>query len=224
MIAAILLLVALAAPQTLPLYETPDLQGKLYKSVFVPGAGALTVADLPKLPEPARGRLERYLARRAAFKSQMKGGATTMADVAIEAKRRRLEGAIVALIDAPEIDRLAAEYAQGAKVVADWERSPMGPLLEAEYAEDSLKQNPSSPLAPFLYVFIAQRQRAAFEAMTPDKQKDAMSAAAKKYRTFMQRARAAEDPIFTLLADDIDRQASVHVGSAHHPRDFNPDT
>ena len=220
----ILLLASLAAAQTLPLYDTPDLQGKLYKSVFVPGAGALTPSDLPKLAEPERARLERYLARRAAFTSQLKGGATTMADVAIEAKKRRLEGAIVALIDAPEINRLAAEYSQTAKVVADWQRSPMGPLLEAEHAEDSLKQSPSSPLAPFLYVFIAQRQRAAFEAMTPDTQKDAMAAAAKKYRTFMQRARAAQDPIFKLLADDIDRQASVHVGSAHHPRDFNPDT
>ena len=210
--------------QALPVHDTPDLQGKLYRSVFAPGPRALTSADLPQMTGDVRTRLDRYLTRRTAFASKLKGGAASMADIAMEARRRGIEGAIVALIDAPEIERLAVEYAQAAKILSEWDRNPVGPLAEAEHAEDVLKQNPASPLAPFLYVFIAHRQRAAFETLTPERQKDAMSAAAKKYRTFLQRARSAEDPIFKLLADDMDRQPFVYVTSPHHPRDFNPDT
>jgi hypothetical protein len=50
-----------------------------------------------------------------------------------------------------------------------------------------------------------------------------MKAASRKYRAFMQRARAAEDPIYALLADDLDRQPFVYVATDNHPRDFDPD-
>ena len=42
---------------------------------------------------------------------------------------------------------------------------PDGPLEEANHAEALLKKDPSSPLAPWFYVFIAQRQRVAFETL-----------------------------------------------------------
>jgi hypothetical protein len=223
MTGALLVSLALLA-QTVPVYDTPDLQGKLYRAVFVQGAGVLTPADIRGLPAPLRERLERYLERRSAFSSKLPGGATTMEAVAVEAKRRRVEGGIVALIAAPEIERLALEYAQGSKILNEWERRAAGPLAEAQHAEDVLKQNPSTPIAPYLYLFIAHRQRAAFETMNVAANKEAMLAASKKYRTFLQRARSAEDPIFKLLADDMDRQPFVYVTSPHHPRDFNPDT
>jgi hypothetical protein len=218
------LLAVVVSAQSPPVYDTPNLHGKLYRTVFVQGAGTLAAADLPAVPEPARGRLQRVLDRRAAFKSRLQPGASDLHAVAVEAKKRRLEAGICALIDAPEIQQLAADYAQAAKVLYEWEGKPDGPLAEATDAEDFLKRQPATPLAPYLYVLIAARQRAAFETMTPDAEKASMTAAAKKYRTFVQRARSAEDPIFRLLADDMDRQPYLHVKSAHHPRDFDPDT
>ena len=219
-----LLLAVVVSAQSPPVYDTPDLRGKLYKTIFVQGAGTLAVADLAAVPEPARGRLQRVLDRRAAFTSRLQPGASDLQAVAVEAKKRRLEAGIFALIDAPEIQQLAADYAQAAKVLYEWDGKPDGPLAEATDAEDFLKREPATPLAPYLYVLIAARQRAAFETMKPDADKASMTAAARKYRTFLQRARSAEDPIFTLLADDMDRQPHLYVKSEHHPRDFDPDT
>ena len=81
--------------------QAPDLQGKLYKSVFSTGVGALKYEDLPTAPEALRDRLARYLSRRAAFKSGYKSGADSFEAVRVEAKRRMIEQAIVALIEVP---------------------------------------------------------------------------------------------------------------------------
>lgn len=213
-----------ASAQSPPVYDTPDLRGKLYKAIFVQGAGSLAAADLAAVSEPVRGRLQRVLDRRAAFTSRLQPGASDPHAVAVEAKKRRLEAGIFVLIEAPEIPQLAADYAHAAKVLYEWEGEPDGPLAEAIDAEEFLKRQPATPLAPYLYVLIAARQRAAFETMKPDADKASMTAAAKKYRTFLQRARSAEDPIFRLLADDMDRQPHLYQKSEHHPRDFDPDT
>ena len=205
--------------------EAPaDLKGKLYKSVFFSGPGALAAADLSSVPASVRPRLERYLQRRAAFATRLKNGASSFEALRSEAKKRVVERAIVALVEAPQIEDSAAAYAGTARILDEWERQPESPLSEASAAEEFLKKDPSTPLAPYLYVFIAERQRAAFELMTAASQKVEMTAAAKKYRTFMQRARAAEDPIFRLLADDIDRQPFLYANNGFHPRDFDPDS
>jgi len=49
-----------------------------------------------------------------------------------------------------------------------------------------------------------------------------MKAAAKKYRTFVERARAASDPIFGLLMADMERQPYLYLKTATHPRDYKP--
>lgn len=220
MVALLLLcLVAQAAAVT----DSPDLKGKLYRTVFRPGVGTLTPADTAALPAPAKDRLQRFLDRRAKFASRIESKASSMADVAVEAKKRRVEGAIVALIDAPGIEQAAADYAQQAVIHNEW-GDPARPAAEAVSAEEFLKKDPASPLAPFLYLFIADRQRAAFESMTVLKHKAEMTAAAKKYRTFIQRARSSGDAIFKMLADDLDRQPFLYTKSDFHPRDFDPDS
>lgn len=202
----------------------PDLTGKLYKSVFFSGPGALVAADLASLPADVRARLDRYLTRRGAFESRLRNGASSFESVRSEARKRIIERAIVALVEAPGIEQAAAAYAESAHVLTDWQKDPQAPLAEAAAAEEFLKKDPSIAMAPFLYVFIAERQRAGFELMNVALHKADMNAAAKKYRTFMQRARAAEDSIFRLLADDMDRQPFLYARSEFHPRDFDPDS
>ena len=201
----------------------PDLQGKLYKSVFSMGVGALSKADLATAPESLRERLERYLARRAAFKSSYKSEADSFDAVRVVAKRRALEQAIVALIEARGVEKMAADYVAAAPIRYEWKGLHDGPLEEADQAEAQLTRDPSSPLAPWFYVFIAHRQRAAFEACELAKNPDGMKAAAKKYRVFAARAREASDPIFPALMADLDRQPFVYLKTATHPRDYNPD-
>jgi hypothetical protein len=201
-----------------------DLKGKLYKSVFFSAPGSLAPADLAAVPSDVRPRLERYLTRRAAFASRLQNGASNFETLRTEAKKRVVERAVVALLESPGIETAAAAYAQAATILDAWDQRPDGPQSEATAAEEFLKKDPATPLAPYLYVFIAERQRAAFELMTVDSQKADMTAAAKKYRTFMQRARAVEDPIFRLLADDMERLPFLYASNGFHPRDFDPDS
>ena len=202
--------------------QAQDLQGKLYKSAFSTGVGALKYEDLPTAPEALRDRLARYLSRRAAFKSGYKSGADSFDAVRVEAKRRMIEQAIVALIEVPGIERMAAEYVAAAPIHYEWKGMHDGPMEESAHAETLLTKEPSTPLAPWFYVFIAHRQRAAFEAYELEKNPDGMKAAAGKYRQFAERARAVSDPIFPALMADLDRQPFVSIKTTTHPRDYKP--
>ena len=218
---AVLALVAVA--QAAPSGAGVDLKGKLYRAVFYTGPGTLSAGDLTGVPEPLRERLNRFLARRAAFTSQYTHEASSFDQARADAKKRDVERAIVGLIDTPGIERRALEFVQSARIVFDWKGSPEAPLGEAAAAEEFLKQEPSSPLAPYLYVFIAHRQRAAFEAHDRAQNVEGMKAASKKYKTFVQRARSAGDSIFGLIADDLDRQPHVYLKTDQHPGTFDPD-
>ena len=199
-----------------------DLQGKLYRSVFSTGVGALKYEDLPNAPEELRTRLARYLSRRSAFKSGYKSGADSFDAVRVDAKRRMIEQAIVALIETPGIERIATEYVSTAPISYEWKGMHDGPMEESAHAEALLAKDPSTPLAPWFAVFIAHRQRAAFEAYEVEKNQEGMKAAARKYRLFLERSRTLADPIFPALAADLDRQPFVHIKTTTHPRDFNP--
>jgi hypothetical protein len=199
-----------------------DLQGKLYRSVFSTGVGALKYEDLPNAPEELRTRLARYLSRRSAFRSGYKSGADSFDAVRVEAKRRMIEQAIVALIETPGIERMATEYVSTAPISYEWKGMHDGPIEESAHAEALLAKDPSTPLAPWFAVFIAHRQRAAFEAYEVEKNQEGMKAAAQKYRVFLERSRRLADPIFPALIADLDRQPFVYIKTTTHPRDFNP--
>ena len=206
--------------QAAPAAASVDLGGKLYRAVFISGPGTLSSADLAAVPELARGRLSAFLIRRSAFTSGYENKPQDADALQSDAKRRVIERAIVALIDAPDINARAVEFVKAAPIASEWEGRPAGPQAEAAYAEEVLKKTPNGPLTPFLYVFIAQRQRAAFEAAERAGDEATMKAAAKEYRAFIERARGASDPIFKLLADDLDRVPYVYTKSEKHPRDF----
>ena len=201
-----------------------DFAGKLYTSVFSSAAGVLAPADLAAVPEPLQSRLRKYLARRAAFKSSYKSEPDDFHGVRSDAKRRVLERAIVSLIDTEGIERAAAEFVGAAPIASEWQGLPEGPVAEATFAENVLKRDPASPLAPWLYIFIAHRQRIAFEAYENQKNEEGMKAAAKKYRAFVQRARGAGDPIYAAVVEDMERQPSLYIKGMQHPRGYDPDS
>jgi hypothetical protein len=224
LIACAVLLTCSAAVAAQKQYAHPkiDLNGRLYRSVFQAAPPYLSSGDIAGLPAALRARLSTYLTRRATFTSSYEGTATGFDGAASDAKKRSLERAMVAVIDDPKVRELAVAFLKEAPIAGDWKLGVEGPTAEAAFAEEFLKRDASTPLAPFLYVFIAHRQRAAFETAERAKNVEAQTAAARKYRTFLQRARAAEDPIYGLIADDLDRQAYVYTRAAAHPRDFNP--
>ena len=204
--------------------KAPDLNGKFYRAVFSSGVGALTQPDLASVPEPYRSRLARFLSRRAAFKSSYKSAPDDLQKVRQDAKRRALERSIVALVEAPGVEKMAAEFVAAAPIAHEWQGMHEGPLAEANFAESVLKKDPSGPLAPWFHVFIAERQRIAFEAYENQKDLEGMKASAKKYRAFVERANGAVDPIFPALVADMEGLPFLYIKSTTHPREYNPDS
>lgn len=190
-----------------------DLKGRLYRSVFISGPGTLTSGDLADVPEPLRTRLSEYLKRRALFVSQYESRPADADEVARDAKRRSIERAIVSLIDVSAIETRAVAFVKDAPIAAEWEGRSEGPIAEAQYAEKVLQASPDSPLAPFLHVFAAQRYRAAREAAERSQDRQGAADANTRYRAHLQEARAARDPIYALIADDLERVPYVYIQS-----------
>ena len=189
---------------------TTDFKGRLYRAVFVPGPDTLSSGNLAEVPAPVRDRLSRFLVRRAAFTSSYKGAAVDIESVARDAKRRAIERAIVALIETDDIAQRAVDFVTAAPIADEWKGVPDAPLAESAFAEQLLEKDPSTPLGPFLYLFVAQRQRAASEAAEQNGNAAVARAAAAKAREFLRRARQVPDPIFGLIADDLERVPHVY--------------
>jgi hypothetical protein len=188
-----------------------DLGGRLYRAVFAPGPGTLSSGDIADVPEPLRTRLSVYLQRRAAFRSRYQGSPGDVDGVLREAKRRALERAIVTLAPTDDIAPQALAFVQEAPIADEWDGMPAEPLAEAAYAEKVLDMDPATPLAPFLHLFIAQRQRAAAEASAFRDDQAAADAASAAATRHLGLARAAADPIYGLVADDMARVGKVYL-------------
>ena len=74
---------------------------------------------------------------------------------------------------------------------------------------------PDTPLTPFAYLWIQHRQRAAFELETVA---DARVRAARKYQTFLNRARASSVALVVSLAEAIDAQPFVYTRRCGPPQ------
>jgi len=197
-----------------------DFKGRLYRSVFAPGPDTLSSGDIAQAPDPLRSRLSHYLILRASFASRYESAPNDIAAAGRDARRRVIERAIVTLIEADGIPDRAVAFVRDAPIAYEWERRPEGPLAEAAFAEKVLATDKSTPLAPFLYLFIAQRARAAFEAAEATSQPEVMKASAATYRENVAKAREAQDPIFGLVGDDLERVEFVYIKSSTHPKDY----
>jgi hypothetical protein len=93
------------------------------------------------------------------------------------------------------------------------------PLAEVRTAEAFLRARPDTPLTPYAYLWIQHRQRAAFEL---DTDAAARVRAARKYQTFLNRARASSLTMVVSIAEAIDAQPFVYRDVAAHPRDVLP--
>jgi hypothetical protein len=178
------------------------------------------------LPAPARGELERRLARRPRAEADT---FVESPEASLARTREELEAALVAY--SPAAAGEAAEYAKNARLSYEWEGDPGGPLAEAAYAAGYVEKNPGSPLRQYLELFQLHRLRAAFEAgeyaaafpaphLTPAAVAELSRAsrdAADRYRALTKRIKASSDPLLAALAADIDAELYVYLDVAAHP-------
>ena len=197
--------------------QTRDIS--LYKSLFYNEIPEYAPArlDASLFPQEFRGRLMTYIERARNFHSKLKPLHSTPESKMKFAKLVQVEKGIVLLIDAKGIEVAAATYAKNAKIYMEWEGMCDGPIEEARYAEDYLIQNPSTPIKPYLMLFLIHRYRIAFECLDHENDNVRQDEVAAKYRKYQHMARAEKDPLIGLIADDIDKQNYLYIETKKHP-------
>ena len=189
--------------------------GRLAGAVLLDEA-PLTSHDVPKdMPAPYKDRLETYVGRGQGFKTRQE---TVAGSLETWKRRERLEKEIASTIQLPDIEPLAHAIA--------WSTGPYGvtrdALEEATWAEGLLRDPANQAATPYLYAFLASRYRLQFEGAAEDRAM--LERLAKKYKTMLDRVRNAGDPLFVVLANDLDNRASLSPGVTRHPRQYLPDT
>jgi hypothetical protein len=198
-----------------PTLSSPSLGGRLAGSVLMSEA-PLTELDFPRhLSSSDRDSLAAYVERWNAFKTRQ---AAIGGSLETWNRRERLEREIVAAVERPGIEQVAHAIA--------WSQGPYGVttdvLQEATWAEGLLRDSANASAAPYLYAFLASRYRMQFERADDDR--PALEGLAKKYKTMLERVRNAGDPLFVMLADDLDGRERLSPGATRHPRQYLPDT
>lgn len=188
----------------------PPVAGRLAASALLDGR-PLRPGDIPAdLASADRLRVLAYIERREAFEARSGSN---------EPHRLRFEQELASIVEATGIEDEAARLARELPAAPEWGQ----PAVEAAWAETMLRGNPSTPAAPYLYAFLAARYRRIFETM-PREDRPALERQARKYRTLLDRTRAARDPVFPLLAADLDGLRALGAGTNGHPRAYLPDT
>lgn len=215
--ALLYLVVAVAALHADATPPPAPVGGRFARAVLLRGQ-EISAADLPAALTPAdRRRLLDYIERRARFASRR---GVIAGEIGLFRRQVDLEREIASLIEQEGIAEEAAAIAHGAPLAIDPTASPSA---EAEWAEGILRARPGSAAAPYLYAFLASRYRLVFEQLDGE-DRPALERLARKYRTMLERVRHAGDPIFILLAADLDGLATLDPGATRHPGAYLPDT
>jgi len=135
---------------------------------------------------------------------------------AVEARRRNLEGQMVALIG-EVASREAKAFASAVPLFLEWEGMSEGPLDEAELARQWLERYPETSLRPFLHLFIAHRLRAGYEASRRENARGLSPILAARYREHLAAARGSSNPLIACIADDLEAQPHVYLSGFGRP-------
>jgi len=158
--------------------------------------------------------VKRYLmAAKQHMQNEPKPG---QAEQNIAIRRWRLERYIL-LIHGPTSKKDAELFASGVPLILEWGGMSEGPLVEADYTEQWLKQYPQSPIVPFFHIFAAHRYRAGFEAAGSEHAKGLIPNTAAKYKQHLQAARSAGNDWITCIADDMEGLPYVYLSGFGRP-------
>ena len=158
-----------------------------------------------------------YLDRRQALAERFKSAAGRG-----DAERQRVALEIAATIGTEGIDDTAVAIAASLGTTAGATTSTGDPLWGASWAETLVRDVNHTAARPWLYAFLASRYRLQFERA--EENRDLLERLAKKYKTMLDRVRSAGDPLFVVLANDLDNRATLSPGVTRHPRQYLPDT
>jgi hypothetical protein len=135
-------------------------------------------------------------------------------------RRRNLENQILLLLG-PKAAREARAFSAVLPLSLEWEGISEGPLQEADFADRWLVLKPATPLAPFLYLFMAHRVRAACEAAQREQKKEALPVLTNRYQEMMEKAKSAKIKLISCLAFLLEEEPYVYL-EGQGPRFYYP--
>lgn len=111
----------------------------------------------------------------------------------------------------------AEAFANVIPIMPEWEGVSGGPVSEADFVDNWLKERPSTPFAPFLYLLKAHRLRAGYEAARATHEKSLWPILARRYREALNTAKSSSNRLISCIADDLDAQPFVYLEGQERP-------
>ena len=216
-IGTVLLAWAVTTGQVQPPAPAPPVGG-LFAGAVLLGEAPLTEEALPNgMTMADRLIVVTYLDRRQELSPRF-----TQTGGRGDAERQRVALEIAATIQTEGIDETARAIGARLGQTASAATSTGDPWWGAAWAERVVRDGDYVAGLPWLYAFLASRYRLQFEGAAEDRLLN--ERLAKKYKTMLDRVRNAGDPLFVVLANDLDNRASLLPGVTRHPRQYLPDT
>jgi len=164
-------------------------------------------------------RIETFSARAATFHSRLPEVEGPPGPEAwLLEKRHHMERDIFALVAADGIAEAAADYAREAVLAYEWEGMSDGPLGEAAYAEQFLRDHPDTPLRSYLVLFLAHRLRSAYEILQGENDASARDRTKERYQIHLEAALQDPDPLVRFVARDLEQLPFVYLPTKPDPR------
>jgi len=172
--------------------------------------------DLSHYRKEGRACVKAYLDRTSPESGLWQGLAPSTPEEAVTVRRRNLKEQMVILLG-EKVQREAKAFAAAVPLAAEWEGMSEGPVDEANFADQWLKEYPETPIAAFLHLFMAHRFRAGFEAARAGHEKGLWPILATRYREALAGARSSDNPLIHCIANDLEAQSHAYLEGQGRP-------
>ena len=191
--------------------KTPSLS-----EIIFSGMGSIKELDPSHYPKERRPCLQNYLAAIApdSFLWTFEPPSNPEKVVFV---RKALLAEQMFIILGQHVRAEAETFAKIMPLMSEWEGMSEGPLGEADFVDDWLRERPSTPIAPFLYLLKAHRLKAAYEAARVRNEKNLWPVLSRRYREALNMAISSPNPLISCIADDLDAQSFMYLEGQERP-------
>jgi hypothetical protein len=200
------------SPMTFCVAQSPSLS-----TVVLFSNCSVTELDASTYPEAMRECVTAYLNAIPAGSPLWKWQTPDDQTKALDSRRSNMEQQIVLLLG-NTVAAQAKEFSKAMPLGLEWEGMWEGPLGEADFIAQWLEKYSSTPLEPFLHLFMAHRLRAAYEAARMEGgNKGLIPILAERYKKHITAALNSSNTLISCIARDLEEQQYVYLPEMGRP-------
>lgn len=111
----------------------------------------------------------------------------------------------------------AQTFANAIPLVIEWEGQSEGPVQEADFIDQWLRNHPGTALAPFLHLLKAHRLRAGYEAAHARDEKGLLPILARRYHEALKEIKSSTNFLISCIAADLETLDFVYLEGQGRP-------